>query len=298
MKRVILCRLMGGLGNQMFQYAYSRALAIRNHAEVVLDTSLLAEETTFTKRNFELDVFNNIVYRLAAPFEVFLYNGDPKANFLQRLRRVFLNLFSKRKLILQEANKILPEYLKADGNICVVGRWQSYLFFEEYQEIIVREFLIEKPVGLFLDDIVEQIEITESVCLHVRRGDLVTIPIYNQEIGVLGIPYYQQAVDELKTRVIDATFFVFSDDIAWCKENLRFAAKTIFVDEKYAGEKALGHFFLMQQCKNFILSNSTFAWWTAYLSKSPEKIVFYPKQWNQDSALANPQMCPPSWIAL
>lgn len=292
---MILIRLMGGLGNQMFQYAFGRALALRHGAELLLDTSLLAEETTLTKRDFELGVFKNIEFRFAEPLEVFLFNGDPKASLMRRLRRRWLNLSNPRKLTIQVGNAILPDYLEARSPVCLVGRWQSYKFFQSFENLIRKDFDLSKPSDIFLDDILELINSFESVCIHVRRGDLVTVEAYNQEIGVISTEYYLKAMAEVEKKITNPTFFVFSDDIEWCKENLNEIPRAIFVDQKYAGQKALGHFFLMQQCKHFILSNSTFAWWAAYLCVESQKIVIYPKNWNQDPKLANPEMCPPDW---
>ncbi|MBA3664200.1 MAG: alpha-1,2-fucosyltransferase [Bacteroidetes bacterium] len=296
-----MIRLMGGLGNQMFQYAFGRSLSLQYKTELVLDGSLLLDKSSdhhvTTHRDFDLDIFPNLKFRAAKESEVFLFNGDPKASVFNKITRRISLLFNPKKLIVQQANQIKTEYLNIEGDTCLAGRWQSYKFFENDFDQIKKDFILEKPSILNIDLLLEKIESQNSVCLHVRRGDLVTSPVYNKIIGALDFAYYKSAIEKMNALVPDPLYCIFSDDIEWCKQNMNLAASALFIDKSFSGTKAEGHLFLMSKCKHFIISNSTFAWWGAFLSGNTSKKIIYPKNWYKETSLVNPEMCPPEWMA-
>lgn len=297
-----MIRLMGGLGNQMFQYAFGLSMAIENQIELVLDDTLLYERSNDhlinTHRDFELMIFKNLSFRWAKPEEVFLYNGNPKSSKIKKLIRKINNFIDPKRLIIQKNNEIDPYLSSFKNNSCYVGRWQSHIFFKNHEEQIRNSFELIKPSINGIDKIIEDVTCKESVCLHFRRGDLVTSPLYSKTIGVLDMEYYIKAVSFIQQNVLKPVFFVFSDDINWCKQNLKFEVDLVFVDESFAGNRSEGHFYLMQHCKHFIISNSTFAWWTAFLSNNKLKKVVYPKNWYKSLDLSNPEMSPKDWTAL
>lgn len=297
---MILVRLMGGLGNQMFQYAFGRSQSIAFNTELALDKSLLEDRSmpneVVTYRNFDLDIFKGLSFRLASDEEIFLYNGAKEASLVRRAIRKVSVSFSPKKVLIQKNNEINLDF---EDNTCYVGRWQSYRFFENIKDIIKVEFKLDQPSIEGIEKVKSQIKKSNSICLHVRRADLVTSSLYNKLIGELDLEYYNKAINHFSNTQTDASYFVFSDDIEWCKQNIRTGKETFFVENKFAGKKAEGHLFLMQQCKHFIISNSTFAWWAAFLSEeSKNKVVIYPKNWYKDAALQNPDMCPREWKAL
>lgn len=126
---------------------------------------------------------------------------------------------------------------------------------------------------------------TKPVCLHVSRRDLVSSPLYSKLIRALSIDYYESAIQYILSKLQYPTFFEFSDDLEWCRRNLYFYRDVVFVEDILAGKKAEGHFYLMSQCKHFITSNSTFAWWASYLSNGHGKLVIYIKDWCLDLSL-------------
>ena len=297
-----MIRLMGGLGNQMFQYAFGRNMTLANNAELVLDQSLLLDKSAphevATHRDYSLDIFPNVKFRWAAKDEIFDFNGDSSAAFTSKLKRKLKNIASPKKLLVQDKNKIEENYFTTGDNTCFVGRWQSYKFFDKHADVIKREFEFEKPSVKGLDEMLEKIKSSESVCLHIRRGDLVSSPLYSDIIGALDESYYLNAIKTMSEQVNPSSWFVFSDDIEWCKLHITVPGEITFVPDALSGYRASGHLYLMKNCRHFIISNSTFAWWAAYLSESKNKKVIYPMKWFRDKSLANPEMSPSDWTGL
>lgn len=299
---MVLIRLMGGLGNQMFQYAFGRRMALVHKTELVLDQTLLLDKSKLhelvTHRDFDLDIFNLHGYRWATEEEIFLFNGNPKVSVVKKISRKIKNSFSPKQLVIQNFNEWNENYLSLKNNVCFVGRWQSELYFKDAADQIRKDFTI---TSLLSNEIVSQaskIKSCESVCLHIRRGDLVTSTLYSSTIGALTMDYYTQALGYIRGKVSNPIFFIFSDDIEWCRANIVLPEQTFYMDNSTAGKKAEGHLYLMQQCRYFIISNSTYAWWGAWLANAENKIVIYPKNWYKDVKNNNPKMCPINWKAL
>jgi hypothetical protein len=217
---------------------------------------------------------------------------------LDRLTRRVSNVIKPKKLVIQNNNEFSEKYMEVTVDTCFVGRWQSYKYFEGVKKEVLKDFALEKPNIDGIDELLGRIKSSTSVCLHVRRKDLVSSPLYSKLIGALPIDYYQKAIQFISNTLQSPTLFVFSDDMDWCRNNLNFYNDIVFVENHLAGKKSEGHFYLMRQCQNFIISNSTFAWWAAYLGSNAKKTVVYPKKWNLESSLENKTMCPVDWQAL
>ena len=149
----------------------------------------------------------------------------------------------------------------------------------------------------------ERIRSAESVCVNVRRGDYVSSPSSIEFLGFVGTEYYSESIKIIYARVTNPTVFVFSDEIEWCIDNLRFDCPTTFVGHEYAGEKFRDYLYLMSLCKHFIIPNSTFGWWGAWLSNS-KGIVVAPKKWFNATKWFNgtdldtSDLIPAGWIRL
>jgi hypothetical protein len=300
---MILLRVQGGLGNQMFQYAYARNLAIKYNTELAIDDTLLilnktTDHQVTTHRDFELDFFQGLNFRRASRAEIFRFNGDPTSGTLKKIIRKSKNFLLPAKLVVQQNNEIREEYLDPGNDCCVVGRWQSWKFFNENATIVRKEFGFDKRLKSELQQLAIEIEKAESVCLHIRRGDLITSPLYSQIIGAVDLSYYKFVVNDICKNVKGVVFYVFSDDIDWCKSTLTFLPNSKFISRAYGPNPSMGDLYLISRCKHFIISNSTFAWWGAYLGESPRKKVYYPKNWYKDQKLSNPEMCPPEWVGV
>lgn len=292
---MIISRLNGGMGNQMFQYALGRALAIKNTTTLGLDLEYLLDRTPrkgFTFRNYDLDLFSvqaEIVQQANIPFPYRSFGSGKIASALNKLRDKLLPAPGKEKgFSFDESVSALS------GEAYLYGYWQSYKYFESIAEIIKKDFTPRLSLPENVQELKKEIGSRNSVCIHVRRGDYVGNSVHE----VVGKVYYDQALEVLQEKATVEHLYVFSDDIAWCREALPFSYPTTYVGEEFAGERAIGHFALMQACTHFIIPNSSFSWWAAWLSEGPEKVVIAPRQWFGDASIDTKDLIPKEWIRL
>ncbi len=290
---MIIVRLKGGLGNQMFQYALGRALSIKYNVPLGLDLSFLLETTprlNFTFREYDLNIFN-------IKAEVVPYRKIPFMNrlFKGRVGRIVENLrkFSFIKGV-ERSFGFNKSILNIGPDAYLDGYWQSPKYFKDIEDIIRNDFTFNVNFSDNILNLAEEIKNGNSVCVHVRRGDYVG----NKNHEVVDKNYYQEAIKKIKGLIEIDKIYVFSDDIKWCKENMNFDYTTMFVGDEYAGIKAGGHLFLMSQCKNFIIPNSTFSWWGAWLSNNKNKIVIVPKKWFPWMIINLIDIIPEEWIRI
>jgi len=283
--RMIVVKLKGGLGNQLFQYAAAKQISIKFNTPLVLDLSFFESKSQkHTSRIYELDKFN-IDTRVAD------YNESKKINS-SPLSKIRLNkLTDKNFWFKQYFIRLLPfGYVR--------GFWQSEKYFIEIKHLISESFTFKKPLDYSFSDLEKQIDITNSVSIHFRRGDYVTNEKANKHHGVTSLEYYTHAIEYINQQVKDAVFFVFSDDIEWVKLNFSSQSPLVFVDK--SDQTNHSDFRLMLQCKHNIIANSTYSWWAAWLNKNADKIVIAPQKWYNDSK--NQQklkdIIPYSWILL
>jgi len=272
---MIIVKLSGGLGNQLFQYALGRHLAIVNNTLLKLDVTAFA---TYKLHKYSLGAFN-IKEHVADKDEILSLTTRKKEPF-----DWFLQLFHKKKLPARTYVKektfyeFEPEILRIGDNAYLDGYWQSEKYFTDIAEMLRQECSVKNPQTGKDAQIAARIKNCDSVSLHIRRGDYVADPKTQESFGVFGLEYYLKAVQEIKKRVGRPTFFVFTDDPQWGKENLSLDAETVFVDHNNA-DKNYEDLRLMSQCRHHIIANSSFSWWGAWLNADPNKIVFAPMRW-------------------
>ncbi len=283
---MIIVRLQGGMGNQMFQYALGRALSIKNKTELKLDTSFFDLNLIgVTKRIYGLDVFN-IKADLAK-------KSDIPITYRNSLFNYFFSRFMKNKGKENSFN-FDSKIFDLGKDVYLDGYFQSPKYFAGYEDIIIKDFSLKNPLPQNIQEIAKDISNMESLCLHVRRGDFVG----NKHHEVVGNDYYKNGIDYVsKNKKIDK-IYIFSDDIKWCEDNLKFDFPIVFVGDEYLGMKDTGHLFLMSQCKNFVISNSSFSWWAVWLSNNKDKIVVAPKNWFPDTSIDTSDLIPNEWIRL
>jgi len=291
---MIISRLVGGLGNQMFQYAAGLRLASARNTELKLDLSAFDEQTMQTPRSYELGAFA-VTAELASPEEVAaLVKGSGR--LLGRLAtRWSRDRFSSRAV--ERAFHFDPGVLSLSDGVVLRGYWQSERYFSDVADRVRREFCWKRePTGTNAAMIAD-IARCNSVSLHIRRGDYLTNPDAREMHGVCSVDYYQRAVAHIVDRVSDPTFFLFSDEPDWVRENLELRASVRLVDHNGpdAGSEDLR---LMSRCSHHIVANSTFSWWGAWLNPNPEKIVIAPKQWFADDSIDTSDLLPASWVRL
>lgn len=296
---MIIVRTSGGLGNQMFQYALGRCLSIKNNTEIKIDNSMQmytynnkSSILNIVFRKYELNYFNiqaQIANQSEIPFYLRTFKLGKIAIFIDAIRR--RTLFHKgREKDFSFDRKILD--LKSD--VYLDGDWQSYKYFEDIREVIRKDFKFNNQFNESILTLEKEIEQRQSVCVHVRRGDYVGNTFHD----VVTKEYYTKGLDIINKKMHIDRVYVFSDDIQWCEKNLMFNFSTTFVSNKYAGESNTGHFELMKSCKHFVIANSSFSWWAAWLSNDINKIVIAPKKWFADESIDTKDLIPEQWTQI
>jgi len=259
--------IKGGLGNQLFQYAYGRNLEISGK-EIAFDISFFEGNKAVkdTARNFKLTNFNI----------------ETKAEFSTKR-----HLFSKIKSKIKRRLGFTQE-----------GLYQNEKYFINREETIRKEFTLKNPLAPKSLVWKEKINsTTNSIALHIRRGDYTLNTKINNFHGVCDLAYYKSALDEMFKRLgNNINVFVFSDDIIWAKENLKFPRPLDFVSDLEIPDYE--EMYLMSLCKNNIIANSTFSWWSAWLNQNPEKIVIAPKQWFTNKTSNEIDILPKDWLQI
>lgn len=289
---MIIVRLTGGLGNQMFQYAFGLTLAEKHNSELKLDLSFYSDPVmNIPPRTYDLDIFN-ISAGIATDEEITGFAKRVKYNLADRaLNRVF----GVKKSHIREPHFHFSESAyNSPDNVYLSGYWQSTKYFHDIEARLRKELSFREPPSEAAKPILEEIENSESVCVHVRRGDFVT----NSFNGLYGREYYDKGAEVIQRSKNDLSFFVFSDDIPWCKQNLKFDGKTTFVDDDFEPVKFRDDLRLMSRCKNFIIANSSFSWWAAWLNEDTTKMVVTPPSWATDPSIDKSEMYLPGWIRI
>ena len=206
-------------------------------------------------------------------------------------------VLGSQRLISEKSKVFDPSVLAAQGEILLYGRWQSEAYFADIADDVRTAFKFRHPLEGEAETLAEKIVAINSVSLHVRRGDYVAFKDVEQRMGPTDIAYYDRAARYIGERVTAPHFFVFSDDIQWCKTNVAIPFQTTYVDDSSSGPKAAFHLELMSLCKHNVITNSTFSWWGAWLNKNSGKVVIAPKKWYTDPAL-NKNILPAGWIKI
>jgi hypothetical protein len=292
---------MGGLGNQMFQYAAGLRLAMRRNTTLKLDLTFLLDRTpqeNFVFRDFDLSIFNPAEVK-ATSREVRKFRRLAERGSRSLVEKIS-DKFTKRLYFKEKSPIFQPEVLDLPDETYLEGFFQNELYFSDIAKLIGELFRL-RPDQANLPEATHLLAATihatrNAICLNVRRADYVTNPIANQHHGVCGMEYFERALARLDSSGIRGSIFVFSDDIDWCQENFGHRENTVIVSHDHAGSKFSTYLWLMAQCQHFIIPNSSFAWWAAWLSKNPNKIVVRPSRWFQLPEFRNMDICPASWI--
>ena len=267
---MIIAKLEGGLGNQLFQYAAGRRLAHKLNTEFKLDI--------FTVRQPSFPG-NHDYYRLGE-FNV-------RESFATPEEIVALKKISER-----DDGDIMSKILHCPDNVYLDGFWQDERYFADIADIIRQEFTFKRTLGDTARHWQEKISAAQcSVSVHVRHGDYLLLI---KKFGILPLSYYKHCVAELKKIYPNITVFVFSDDIAWCRKNLHLDAPTEFVSGD--GLTDIEELHLMSTCQHNIIANSSFSWWAAWLNHNPNKKIFAPDPWLKNGDWKNE--LPAAWTKI
>ena len=291
---MIIVRLMGGLGNQLFQYAAARRLASWHDTILKIDTSWL---NASQQRSYCLGAFS-VPEAFASLDETARLIGAGSVAFRMYLRRLTQRCrpyFRRHIFSESHVGPYDPNILRTPRDVYLNGYWQSEKYFADIEERLREELLIKDEPGAPNRMMLERICNNDSVSIHIRRGDYVSDPAIQRVHGSLTIQYYQRCVDIVAQRVASPHFFVFSDDHDWARENLRISYPTTYVSHN---DPSRPHedLRLMSACKHNVVANSSFSWWAAWLNSNPHKIVLAPRHWFQEPRYDTRDLVPSAWL--
>lgn len=285
---MVICRLMGGMGNQMYSYALGRALSLLKKSPVYVDKSWLDEMGG--QRN--LDLYALSCFRLQCL--EWRPPGLLRRRKADRILSIVSDLLPKRKrfLLTEKACRYDSWVLEIDCRTIYIrsGTWQSYKYFERFEREIRDDFRFDDAVyrenRAFANRILAD---DKSVSIHVRRGDYVANSEYAYTQGICTDRYYARAMDYFRQLLGSPTFYFFSDDMAYVQKVFGQDENHVFLNTrestgKEVGFRSDGHhdMYLMSLCRHNIVANSTFSWWGAFLNKNAGKQVVAPGKWYAD----------------
>lgn len=264
-------KVMGGLGNQLFQYALYRQFQ-ENGQQAYLDTSWYYRNKG-VDRKYQLNLFQTKVLECSEKQKYQFANNDKNI-----MGRLYHKIFGKKQshIIESESGKFNPAILQLK-DAYLDGYWQRKGYFENISELLREELVLTEPLTGENRKMLVKIENTNSVAIHVRRGDY--LKVQDMYGGICTEKYYDDSMDYMRQHIENVHFFVFSDDMNWCRNFFEEKENVIFVDIN--GEnKGSFDLFLMSKCQNMIMANSSFSWWAAWLNKYDDKIIIAPDRWN------------------
>lgn len=288
--------MMGGIGNQMFQYALGYNFKNKFGKQVQFDISFYqqADYSNTTKRELEIEAF-----ALTGFNKIDELNLNKLSKIANKVKTVFLPYY-KHLYVNERYYGFDPNIFKINSNACLNGFWQSPSYFEGLEKPIREQFFLKKNLSYdakCYSDLIKASNI--SISIHIRRGDYLSTYSHifcNQSPG-----YYSDGLNYIKQKINsnDVMLFIFSDDIEWCKKNVNYPFKTIFVSS--AKMFSYEDMILMSQCNHNIIANSSYSWWGAWLNNNLEKVVICPNAWyknDKTNATFTKDLFPASWIRL
>ena len=288
---MIQVRLLGGLGNQLFQYATARALALRRGTGLVLDLRSLGRKgpahSVYGLHHFA------IAARIGSDAELPPDRSRPLAHALWRLG------LGRPRFLRERGLGVNPAVLAAPDDSYLHGYFQSERYFADALPALRQELRIVTPPSpenaRWLDRIAAD---DRAVSLHLRRGDYVSQAKGSATHGTCDADYYRRGLAEIARRTgLEPRVHVFSDDPAWARDNLALGVETLVLGHN-GPDQPHEDLRLMAACRHHVIANSTFSWWGGWLDPRPEKLVVAPQRWFASDRMHNPDILPESWISL
>jgi len=289
---VIIVHLSGGLGNQMFQYAFGRALAKRLGVELKLE---LRDRTLNIHNGFELDRIFYIHAKEASQADLKFVLGYQRFRIFRKFMKVLpLSKLLKTPVVYEPHFHFAHQMLALPDNSYVYGYWQCEKYFSEIENEIRSDFSFKLPLSKPNADLAEMINSTNSVSLHVRRNDFANNSAINETHGLCSLDYYRAAIQYIAKRVKCPYFFIYSDDINWVRNNLKVDFPLMYIEHN-CGAESYNDMRLMSMCKHHIIANSSFSWWGAWLNSNSNAIVIAPKRWFANDTNTQ-DLIPQRWV--
>jgi hypothetical protein len=266
---MIIIKVKGGLGNQLFQYCMGKCLASK--LKTSLKFNILGYEydksRQFELGNFKIPKLDTDISPLLDDY--FEYYREPHFNH--------------------------KDFGLINRNIYFDGYWQCEKYFIDIKDILIRELVLKESSIASVNEKAKEITNAHAVAVHIRRGDYLEENNITR-FGILPFEYYIKAIGFIKKRISNAQFYFFSDDIDWVKNNLKLS-NNYFLISRYVTQNSIEDFHLMTKCAHHIIANSSFSWWAAWLNQNEQKIVIGPRKWFNSSVPNTKDVLPESWIA-
>lgn len=284
---MIITQISGGLGNQLFQYAAGKALALYHNTDLKLDYHSTEVDTL---RGFQLDAFN---------FSLDFANEAEKKRYQKiGITNRFINILipaSKQYYYKEPFFHFDTDFFKHPLDCYLKGYWQSEKYFSAYRSSLLNDFVLKSEKVNNVVHFEEEIQKSASVAVHIRRGDYANKAALDYH-GILTEAYYKKAIEFTKRKIDNPSFYFFSDDIDYVKKYFN-QENCFFV----SGSVSNTHFedlYLMSKCQNNIIANSSFSWWGAWLNNNPDKIVIAPGKWFNNGPSDTQDLLPPNWVII
>ncbi|MCK4386486.1 MAG: alpha-1,2-fucosyltransferase [Candidatus Pacebacteria bacterium] len=300
---MIIIKLNGGLGNQMFQYALGKNLSYIKNTSFKLDISQYQKKIDI--RQYGLNNFN-ISENFATEEEIKKFQKH-RPHF-SKLGKIYDFLFSNpNKYIKEKTRNFDSKILNSNNNVYLDGFWQSEKYFstqsgsalggKNIKQILRKEFTLKNQTSKSFNILNQKISEFEnnSVAIHVRHGDYSRNPKEGERHTALSLEYYKKAIEKIDRKISNSHFFIFSDDIEWCKQHFDELNNIYFVDKNLPDYETL---IAISKCKHQIIANSSFSWWGAWLNSNPNKIVIAPAQWYNNLKINISDRLPKNWIRI
>ena len=299
---MVILKLKGGLGNQLFQYAAAKQIATNNNVELIVDAISGFKSDPFD-REYLLNVFSISAKTIGDSYAKKIYNTN---RYYRRLYIFIQNILpSKYRFYLKEPEELNFDLhiknISLNKNVYLEGYFQSHLYFESISEIIKRELVFIGELNNKVKQILDEINMCESVSIHVRSFNIGKKNDTSFINGNCSLEFYENAIKYILNNFKRPVFFVFSDDLEWAKKMLNFSnfkinLKYILYHDNL--DHSIDDFVLMSSCKSNIISNSTFSWWAAWLNKNSNKTVISPLNWCVSKKVSTRDIYPQEWVVI
>ena len=290
---MIIVKVTGGLGNQMFQYALYKSLKIKGN-DVRLDPTSYYNVKK-EHNGYELEKVFDIHPNNAKQSEIDKFDEN-NINILRRIKR---KLLGDTKFIYDTNEYVFNENLYKLKNSYLNGYWQSINYFKDIESELREDFTFKNELDIKNLEILNEIENSNSVSVHIRRGDYMSPQNFKIYGNIATEEYYKESIRIIEEKIENPTFFVFSNDMEWVKENIKINSKAFYIDIN-SGDDSYKDMQLMSNCKHNIIANSSFSWWGAWLNNNKNKIVIAPQKWiNRDNVNSDKiELFYDNWILL
>jgi len=300
---MVVAEMKGGLGNQLFQFSFAKSVSIDREDQLLLDTSWYYNKNSRQlrrrmRKEFQERILNRKwedTYQSYRNLRIFDFRIDRDIEMRkssEKFYSTFENFTSNKKGYDQEVYEQIQE--SESDNIFLHGYWQSDQYFEKNADIIRSDLQLRKQIKGY--SLKNRKSLSPEVAIHFRRGDYVNSKGGADLYEELDMDYYGKAIEFIRQRISSPQFLLFSDDINWVKENIKIKGDVKYIKPKNESADLIR----MSECDHFIIANSTYSWWGAWLSSNQDKIIIAPRHWysnNIENKLSN-NMIPESWIRI